>query len=409
MSLGRFNPLHQAAAHALSSHAADAGRCVSLLARHKKSIAGLIFTKSQVSCQSLLSHFKKHLLVSFQSSQNLERNPKSPSKDAQQADAYARSIKVDECVWKVLLLQASQCYAWRAVAWAAPSEGSGGPQRAVLAQQADAVDNEAEDLELQQAPPQAPPRQLPGAVLQHPQRSNDRQHVGDVRPHQEVQVPRCIPHKAFRFMRVTHSCAVRARVAVPELAAMELARRCTYTALSDDGGSEKCRGSLEGLQSVCTCEEHALGGHAGGVDDEGRAHERQEGAHGRDDLRAAREERRQEYHYAACGGSYDHGSMGLQTLGAEHLTRWRLQGGASRSSLRARAGSAEKAGGEARRGKPTSEHAVEDADAEACRHQLLSQALRSLRLADLHARRPAQQAYSRPWGSPYSQQQPSLQ
>ena len=91
-----------------------------------------------------------------------------------------QKLKEDECAWKVLLLQASQRHARPALARAALSEGFGGSQRAVLAQQADAVDDEAEDLELQQAPPQAAPRQLPGAVLQRPQRSNYRQHVGDV-------------------------------------------------------------------------------------------------------------------------------------------------------------------------------------------------------------------------------------
>ena len=54
-------------------------------------------------------------------------------------------------------------------------------------------------------------------------------------------------------------------------------------------------------------------------------------------------------------------------------------------NLRVEACGVEKEGKEAGTGEGTSEHAVEDADAEACRHQLLSQALCSLRLADLHA------------------------
>jgi len=49
-----------------------------------------------------------------------------------------------------------------------------------------------------------------------------------------------------------------------------------------------------------TSQKHALGGHAGSVDDQGSAHEGQEGAHGGHDLWAAREQGWQEYYYTRC-------------------------------------------------------------------------------------------------------------
>ena len=61
-------------------------------------------------------------------------------------------------------------------------EGLGGSQGAALREQAHAVDQEAEELELQQAPPQAQPCEWPGAVVQHGKRPQHCYHVGNVRP-----------------------------------------------------------------------------------------------------------------------------------------------------------------------------------------------------------------------------------
>ena len=78
-----------------------------------------------------------------------------------------------------------------------PAQGIGSSERALLAHQAESIHNEAEDLELQQAPPQAPPCQLPGPVLQPIQCSHHQQHVGDVGPHQELQIAPCTEHASL--------------------------------------------------------------------------------------------------------------------------------------------------------------------------------------------------------------------
>ena len=68
-------------------------------------------------------------------------------------------------------------------------QGLGGAQGAAPSEQPDAVHDQAHDLELEQAPPDAQRVEVQGPRLEPPQRGEHQQHVRDVAPHQEQQVP----------------------------------------------------------------------------------------------------------------------------------------------------------------------------------------------------------------------------
>ena len=79
-------------------------------------------------------------------------------------------------------------------------------------------------------------------------------------------------------------------------------RLCTANYCKNNIYLSKCSNVSKATKQwvMRTSQEHALGGHAGSVDDQGSAHEGQEGAHGGHDLWAAREQGWQEYYYTRC-------------------------------------------------------------------------------------------------------------